>query len=205
MINTDAPSDVVEQAEKLRKELIHHNRQYYELDQPEITDAQYDVLFRELQALEKQYPAIASPDSPTLRVGGAALDKFSKVEHRQPMLSLDNAFSEKELSDFEQRIKDRLKAKTRSIEFVAEPKLDGLAVSLIYQDGVFTQGATRGDGNTGEDITPNLRTIRSLPLRLDDPPAGRIEVRGEVFIDKGAFEDLNRHQAKHNEKVFVNP
>ncbi len=205
MTNTDAPSDVVEQAEKLRKELAHHNRQYYELDQPEISDAQYDVLFRELQALEKQFPTIASPDSPTLRVGGAALDKFSKVEHRQPMLSLDNAFSEKELNDFEQRIKDRLKSKTTSIEFVAEPKLDGLAVSLIYQDGVFTQGATRGDGNTGEDITPNLRTIRSLPLRLDDAPAGRIEVRGEVFIDKGAFEELNRHQAKHKEKVFVNP
>ena len=198
-------SEVQQRLTELRERIVHHNRQYHELDQPEISDAEYDVLFRELQTLERQHPSLITSDSPTLRVGSVPLDKFAKVEHRQAMLSLDNAFSEKELTDFDQRIKDRLKLKAANIEYVAEPKLDGLAVSLVYQNGVFTQGATRGDGTTGEDITPNLRTIQSLPLTLADAPDGRIEVRGEVFIDKAAFEKLNADQARNNDKVFVNP
>ncbi len=205
MDGTEVTPEVKRRIKKLRDEIVHHNRQYHELDQPEVTDAEYDVLFRELQSLEKQYPSLITPDSPTSRVGAAPLEKFAKVEHRQAMLSLDNAFSEKELNDFNQRIKDRLKLKVATVEYVAEPKLDGLAVSLVYEDGVFVQGATRGDGNTGEDITPNLRTIQSLPLSLKDAPDGRIEVRGEVFIDKAAFEALNAHQARQNDKIFVNP
>ena len=145
------------------------------------------------------------PDSPTFRVGGQPLDKFDKVSHRQAMLSLDNAFSEKDLLDFDKRIKDRLKTSADKVGYVAEPKLDGLAVSLTYQDGVFVQGATRGDGKTGEDITPNLKTIRSLPLKLDAAPNGLLEVRGEVFIDKSSFEALNRDQEAKDDKVFVNP
>ncbi|MEM7259416.1 MAG: NAD-dependent DNA ligase LigA, partial [Pseudomonadota bacterium] len=198
------PAAAARRAGELQQTLSYHNHLYHVQDQPEIPDAEYDRLFHELKALEAEHPSLQTPDSPTLRVGGLPLDKFEKVTHRQAMLSLDNAFGEKELSDFDQRIKDRLKS-ADAVEYVAEPKLDGLAVSLIYQDGVFSQGATRGDGTTGEDITPNIRTIRSLPLSLKDAPAGRIEVRGEVFIDKQSFEQLNKLQADANEKVFVNP
>ena len=199
------PADIARQAAVLRDELNHHNYLYHVIDTPELPDAQYDKLFRELQTLEEQFPSLQVPDSPTLRVGGVAQEKFPKVEHRQAMLSLGNAFSAEELSDFDKRIKDRLNSKEATIEYVAEPKLDGLAVSLVFTDGVFTQGATRGDGQIGEDITPNLRTISSLPLTLKDAPNGRIEVRGEVFIDKKAFEQLNKDQQEKHDKVFVNP
>lgn len=198
------PAAAARRASELQEILNYHNDLYHVQDQPAIADAEYDALFHELKALESDYPSLQTADSPTLRVGGVALDKFEKVTHRQAMLSLDNAFSEKELNDFDQRIKDRLKT-AETIEYVAEPKLDGLAVSLVYQDGVFSLGATRGDGTIGEDITPNIRTIRSLPLTLKDAPSGRIEVRGEVFIDKKAFEQLNAQQASAEEKVFVNP
>jgi DNA ligase (NAD+) len=201
-----ASAAVKKKAAELRRTLTHHNHLYHSQDAPEIPDAEYDRLFQELKSLEQEYPALQSPDSPTQRVGGAPLDKFEKVTHRQAMLSLDNAFDEQSLNDFDQRIRDRLKSRAAAeIAYVAEPKLDGLAVSLVYRDGVFHQGATRGDGATGEDITPNLRTIRSLPLTLKDAPAGRIEVRGEVFIGKKSFEQLNRQQAAASEKVFVNP
>ncbi len=214
---TKVPDTARRRAEELQKILRHHNHRYHVLDDPEISDAAYDVYFRELVSLEKDHPDLQTPDSPTLRVGAPAQDKFNKVEHRMPMLSLDNAFAAEDLVDFDRRIKDRLKSSVRSgalssnelisatVDYVAEPKLDGLAVSLVYIDGLFTQGATRGDGLVGEDITPNLRTIKSLPLRLEDAPAGRIEVRGEVFIDKQSFVALNEDQAKKNHKVFVNP
>lgn len=205
MATAKVSADIAQRAEELRDELNHHNYLYHVMDTPELPDAQFDKLFQELQALEKQHPSLQVPDSPTQRVGGVAQEKFPKVEHRQAMLSLGNAFSPEELSDFDRRIKDRLKSKSTTIEYVAEPKLDGLAVSLVYTDGVFLQGATRGDGQVGEDITPNLRTIKSLPLTLKDAPSGRIEVRGEVFIDKKAFEQLNKDQQKKQEKVFVNP
>jgi DNA ligase (NAD+) len=198
-------TDKKNRAIELQKKLNRYNYLYHVEDSPEIPDAEYDQLFRELQQLEAENPDLQTPDSPTLKVGAAPLDKFEKVEHRLPMLSLGNAFGERELSDFDKRIKDRLKA-TTTIDYVAEPKLDGLAVSLVYIDGIFVQGATRGDGNTGEDITPNLRTIRNLPLQLvAGAPAGRIEVRGEVFLDKQSFLKLNQEQEKNNAKVFVNP
>lgn len=205
MASAKVPEKDRHRATGLRDELNRHNHAYHVLDTPEIDDVAYDVLFRELQELEELHPSLQTADSPTLRVGGAPLDKFTKVQHRQAMLSLGNAFSEKELGDFDKRIKDRLKSPSTVIEYVAEPKLDGLAVSLVYIDGVFDQGATRGDGQTGEDITPNLRTIKSIPLTLNNAPKGRIEVRGEVFIDKKDFQQLNKTQQEKQEKVFVNP
>ncbi len=189
----------------LRETLNHHSHLYHTLDKPELPDAEYDKLFNELISLEEKNPELQSPDSPTLRVGGQPLDKFEKVTHRQAMLSLGNAFEEKDLLDFDKRIKDRLKKTTEAVSYVAEPKLDGLAVSLSYQDGLFVQGATRGNGQVGEDITPNLRTIKSLPLKLDNAPDGLIEVRGEVFIDKPSFKALNKEQQARDDKVFVNP
>lgn len=194
----------------LRQQLHHHGHQYHVLDAPELPDAEYDKLFRELVELEQRFPGLQTEDSPTLRVGAPPLEKFTKVQHQLPMLSLDNVFSATDLQDFERRIRDRLKSESPEalageLEFVAEPKLDGLAVSLIYVDGTFARGATRGDGQTGEDITPNLRTLKSLPLTLSDAPAGRIEVRGEVFIDKNSFANLNKDQLLKDEKIFVNP
>lgn len=189
----------------LRETLNHHSHLYHTLDKPELPDAEYDKLFNELISLEEKNPELQSADSPTLRVGGQPLDKFEKVTHRQAMLSLGNAFEEKDLLDFDKRIKDRLKNSTSEVRYVAEPKLDGLAVSLSYQDGLFVQGATRGNGQVGEDITPNLRTIKSLPLKLDNAPDGLIEVRGEVFIDKASFKALNKEQQARDDKVFVNP
>ncbi len=189
----------------LRETLDHHSKLYHTFDQPEIPDAEYDKLFNELLSLEEKHPALQTADSPSLRVGGQPLDKFDKVTHRQAMLSLGNAFTEKDLIDFDKRIRDRLKTSESAIGYVAEPKLDGLAVSLTYQDGLFVQGATRGNGQVGEDITPNLRTIKSLPLKLANAPAGLLEVRGEVFIDKPSFVALNRDQQARDAKVFVNP
>ncbi len=197
-------ADKKTRALELQEKLTRYNRQYHIDDNPEIPDAEYDQFFRELQHLEAEFPELQTADSPTLKVGAAPLDRFEKVDHRMPMLSLGNAFGEDELKDFDKRLKDRLKT-SAAIEYVAEPKLDGLAVSLVYIDGLFTQGATRGDGSTGEDITPNLRTLRNLPLQLSGAPRGRIEVRGEVFLDKKSFARLNREQEKNNAKVFVNP
>ena len=198
-------SDPAKRVAWLRETLVHHSHLYHTLDAPELPDAEYDKLFNELISIEEKHPELQTADSPSLRVGGQPLDKFEKVTHRQAMLSLGNAFEEKDLLDFDKRIKDRLKKTTSTVTYVAEPKLDGLAVSLTYQDGLFVQGATRGNGQVGEDITPNLRTIKSLPLKLKDAPAGLIEVRGEVFIDKSSFEQLNKDQAKREDKVFVNP
>lgn len=189
----------------LRALLEHHNYRYYVFDDPEITDAEYDGLFRELQALEAEYPELASDDSPTQRVGGAPAAGFGTVAHLVPMLSLDNAFSADELEAFDRRIRDRLKTETQ-IEYSAETKLDGTAISLLYENGRLVRGATRGDGLTGEDVTHNVRTIDSIPLRLrgDDRP-GVLEVRGEVYMPKSGFGALNARLAREGGKTFVNP
>jgi len=198
------PQAIRARARELRAELERHNHQYYVLDAPLISDAEYDRLFRELQQLEGEYPEIAGADSPTQRVGGAALAQFDQVTHRTPMLSLNNAFSEDEVRAFDKRVCDGLKA--ADIEYLAEPKFDGLAISLTYARGIFAQGATRGDGYTGEDVTANLRTIKSIPLRLrgSTVPA-LLEVRGEVLMYRADFDRMNLRQRANGEKEFVNP
>jgi DNA ligase (NAD+) len=197
-------SSISEQINHLRTLLEQHNYNYYVLDTPSIPDAEYDRLLRELSALETQNPEFLSADSPTQKVGGAALSKFEQVAHQVPMLSLDNAFSEDEFTGFNRRIKDRLMS-TDELTFCCEPKLDGLAVSIIYRDGVLVQAATRGDGFTGENITQNVKTIRNVPLKLRGDFPKELEVRGEVFMDSAGFEKLNSEAQKRGEKVFVNP
>jgi len=198
-------SPIFEQISQLRAQLEEHNHNYYVLDAPSIPDAEYDRLMRELSALEQANPEFQSPDSPSQKVGGAALNKFEQVTHQVPMLSLDNAFSEEEFAAFNRRIKERL-MNSSELTFCCEPKLDGLAVSIIYRDGVLVQAATRGDGMVGENITQNVKTIRNVPLKLrgDDFPA-ELEVRGEVFMDSAGFAKLNSEAEKRGEKVFVNP
>ncbi|AOY87873.1 DNA ligase (NAD(+)) LigA [Marinobacter salinus] len=200
-----ATPDVIQRVEELRSAVDDHNYRYYVLDDPQVPDSEYDRLFRELQKLEAEYPELASDDSPTRRVGSSAETSFEEVVHRLPMLSLDNAFSEEELRDFDRRIRDRL-GSGDDIEYVCEPKLDGLAVSLHYENGSLTVAATRGDGYSGEDITANIRTIPSVPLKLrgKDVPE-LVEVRGEVYMPKAGFEKLNRRLADQGEKTFVNP
>ncbi len=199
------PSDVEQEVTDLRKQLQHHNYRYYALDDPQITDAEYDRMMQRLRELEEQYPNAVTPDSPTQRVGAAPLSAFQTVIHEMPMLSLDNAFDDEELLAFNQRILDRLKI-TGDIEYACELKLDGIAVSLLYRDGVLVRGATRGDGTNGEDITQNVRTINSIPLRLigEGFPAV-LEVRGEIYMPKAGFNALNEKARAANEKLFVNP
>jgi len=201
------PSDVRRRIADLRRQLHYHNYRYYVLDSPEISDADYDRLFRELQDLEAQHPALVTPDSPTQRVGAPPLEEFATVQHRIPMLSLGNAFDEAELRAFDERIKRHLGLPAdQAIDYMAELKVDGLAVSLSYQRGVFTHGATRGDGFTGEDVTVNLRTIRAIPLRmLTEKPPALLEVRGEVYLDKREFERINRQREEAGEPLFANP
>ena len=173
------PRDIRQRSEALRKTLEHHNRLYYVEDQPEIDDAEYDRLFQELLALEAKHPELATPDSPTQRVGGAPLPEFAEVRHRTPMLSIANAFDEEAVRAFDRRVREALEVD--AVEYAAEPKFDGLAISLTYRDGLLSEGATRGDGTTGEDVTPNLRTLRSIPLRLPKAADTReLEVRGEA-------------------------
>jgi DNA ligase (NAD+) len=194
-----------QQLETLRQKLRHHNHLYYVLDDPQIPDAEYDRLFRELQSLEAAHPELITPDSPTQRVGAAPLSEFGEIRHAIPMLSLGNVFSDEELLAFDKRIHDRLKSDAET-EFVAEPKLDGLAISILYENGVFTRAATRGDGETGEDVTHNVRTIASVPLRLlgEGYPAV-LEVRGEIYMPKAGFEAFNAKMRALGEKTFVNP
>ena len=196
---------VQEKIQALRTQIRYHNHRYYVLDDPQVPDAEYDRLFRELQALETAHPEFISSDSPTQRVGGEALSEFGSVRHELPMLSLANAFSEAELEAFDRRIHERLKDEAE-IEYVAEPKLDGLAISLLYENGVFVRAATRGDGETGEDVSANVRTIQSIPLRLlgEDYPS-RLEVRGEIYMPKAGFNQLNQGLAAENLKTFANP
>ncbi|MBC7185029.1 MAG: NAD-dependent DNA ligase LigA, partial [Marinobacter sp.] len=187
-----ATPDIIQRVEELRSVIDDHNYHYYVLDDPRIPDAEYDRLFRELQNLETEYPELASDNSPTRRVGSSAETSFEEVIHRLPMLSLDNAFSEEELRDFDRRVRDRLGI-SEDVEYVCEPKLDGLAVSLHYENGALTTAATRGDGYSGEDITANIRTIPSVPLRLrGEGVPDLVEVRGEVYMPREGFEQLNR-------------
>ncbi len=196
------------EAEQLRATIDHHNYRYYVLDSPEVTDAEYDRLMRRLEALERDHPELLTPDSPTQRVGAAPSEKFGVVVHRQPMLSLANAMDAEEMVEFDQRIKRFLKDDA-DIEYVAEVKLDGLAVELVYEDGRLTGGSTRGDGVNGEDVTQNIRTIKSIPLHLMKPPGRslpqRLEVRGEVIFGRQGFERLNEERVKAGEPPFVNP
>ncbi len=198
-------SKVEKRIAELRDALNEHNHRYYVLDDPTVSDADYDQHFRELQALEEAHPEHLSEDSPTQRVGSAPLDSFDSVQHAVPMLSLGNAFSEDELADFDKRVIDRLDA-AGSITYVAEPKLDGLAVSLRYEQGRFVQGATRGDGTTGENVTTNLKTIASIPLTLRGKAIPEVlEVRGEVFMSHAAFKSNNQRLEAEGQKCFVNP
>lgn len=187
--------------EELTKLIERHNRLYHEEDRPEISDQEYDQLVRELIALEENFPDLAQPDSPTKRVGGAPLPFFEKVVHKTPMLSLGNAFSEEDLRDFDRRVRQAVG--NQAVRYVCELKIDGLAVSLHYENGLFVKGATRGDGTTGEDITQNLRTIRSIPLRLSRPLS--LEARGEAYMPKPAFEKLNKEREERGEPLFANP
>ena len=192
--------------ETLRNKLREYEYHYHVLDNPLVPDAEYDRLMNELKNLEWQHPELITPDSPTQRVGAKPLDGFSQVTHELPMLSLDNAFSDEDLDGFLRRMESYISVTPSSLDFCCEPKLDGLAVSILYVNGVLTQAATRGDGSTGEDITANIRTIRNIPLRLktDNPPL-RLEVRGEVFMPQKGFEALNQKALEKGEKTFANP
>ena len=200
-----APALAAGRVRELRAEIERHNHAYYVLDAPTIPDADYDRLFRELQGLEQQYPDLLTADSPTGRVGAAPLKEFPPRVHGVPMLSLNNAFDQAEVEAFDQRVRDGLEA-IATVDYAVEPKFDGLAISLTYENGLFTRGATRGDGTTGEEVTPNLRTLRCIPLRLAGGgwPA-LIEIRGEVLLFRKAFDQPNTRQRQRGEKEFANP
>jgi len=197
---------VQRRVQELRKQIDGHNVRYYVYDSPTVSDAEYDALMRELETLEAAHPGLITPDSPTQRVGAVPQSELATVRHRGPMLSLANAMDEAELRAFDERV-HRALGSDAAIEYVAEPKLDGVAVELVYEEGHFVQGSTRGDGVTGEDITLNLRTIRAIPLTLrplaDIPRL--LEVRGEVFMHRDEFESLNRRRAEAGEPLFANP
>ena len=189
---------------ELHRLLREHAHRYYTLDDPTISDGEYDLLFHELLDLEERFPELITPDSPSRRVGGAPLKKFTQVDHRTPMLSLENGFGDDDFLAFEERLLRYLN-RTAPIPYVTEPKLDGLAVELVFQDGIMVQGSTRGDGITGEEISAQLRTIPVIPLRLKRQIAGLLEVRGEVFMDKDGFSRLNEEQTLAGRPVFANP
>src|SRR4030043_765162 len=198
---------IKKRVEKLREEIEYHNHRYYVLDQPEVSDAQYDRMMRELEKLEEEHPELRSPNSPTQRVGAPPLEAFEIVRHTLPMLSLANAFDENEARDFDKRVKKFL-GSSEEIIYVAEPKLDGLAVELVYKGGHLMVGSTRGDGVNGENITQNLRTIKTIPvqlLRKEIPAPERLEVRGEVIIQLKKFKELNRKREEMGEPLFANP
>lgn len=202
MSREDSPEQRID---ALRRDIDHYNYRYYALDDPQVSDDHYDRLLRELQDLESEHPGLVTPESPTQRVGVAPHSLFEEAPHETPMLSLDNAFDEDELRDFDRRVRERL-GHDEPVDYACEPKLDGLAISLLYRNGMLHRAATRGDGYTGEDITANIRTIRAIPLRLygDDVPAA-FEVRGEAYMPLDGFERLNRQLADSGEKTFVNP
>jgi DNA ligase (NAD+) len=203
-----ASAPVQEQLDSLREQIRYHNYRYHVLDDPEIPDIEYDRLMRRLQELEAEHPDLVTPDSPTQRVGDQPISAFGTVRHELPMLSLENAFSTEELREWTRRVRTRLEIESEAdtLEYMAEPKLDGAAVSLLYQDGVLVRGATRGDGTSGEDITHNVRTIEAIPLHLIGKGyPDRLEVRGEVFMPKAGFEAYNEKARREGEKTFVNP
>jgi len=196
-----------ERVNQLRKEIEYHNYRYYVLNDPQVSDAEYDTLMKELEELERRYPELRTPNSPTQRVGAPPLEEFGTVTHTIPMLSLANAMEEGDVVEFDKRIKRFLKT-NEEIEYVAEPKLDGIAVELIYERGAFVIGSTRGDGVTGEDVTQNLRTIRTIPLHLiekEEHPPERLEVRGEVYMEVNDFKELNKRRERSGESLFANP
>jgi len=196
--------DPAGRAEKLRRAIERHNRLYYNEAEPEISDAEYDRLFQELVKLETEHPGLLTPDSPTHRVGFKPSEEFAPVTHRVPMLSLANAFDEEDVAAFDRRVREGLE--TENVEYAAELKFDGLAITLAYEDGIFVRGATRGDGTTGEDVTPNLRTVRTIPLRLEGRKWPKLlEVRGEVLMTRKDFEIINKRALEAGEKTFVNP
>src|SRR5262249_38007045 len=204
-----ASTAVAKEIEQLRKKIRHHEYLYYVLDDPEISDAEFDRLMNRLKRLEAEHPELKTPDSPTERVGGSPREGFQAVRHKRPMLSLDNVFSYEELAEFDRRV--RKLAGREQVEYVAEHKFDGLSISLQYEGGILVRGVTRGDGTTGEDVTANVKTIRSLPLRVDGGelktlslPAG-FEARGEIIMSRKAFEALNRQQEEQGGKRFANP
>ncbi|HZZ92085.1 MAG TPA: NAD-dependent DNA ligase LigA [Usitatibacter sp.] len=199
-----APREAAAKAEKLRRAIDRHNRLYYQEASPEITDEEYDRLFKQLLDLETQFPDLCTPDSPTQRVGAAPGEGFAPVQHRVPMLSLANAFADDDVLAFDRRVREALGVE--SVEYSCELKFDGLAVTLGYEEGLLVQGATRGDGAVGEDVTPNLRTIRSIPLRLDGrKQPRRLDVRGEVLMTRRDFQAINQRALDRGEKAFVNP
>ncbi|MFP4387397.1 MAG: NAD-dependent DNA ligase LigA [Desulfococcaceae bacterium] len=207
MSETQPSPEVIERARRLRGDLHRHNYRYHVLDDPEISDAEFDRMMRELMALEEKYPALQAPDSPTLRVGAPPLDKFDTAPHDPPMLSLDNAFSEADLRGFHDRVRRRLETNAE-VRYTAEPKLDGLAVELVYEDGRLIRAVTRGDGATGEVVTENVRTISQAPLRLRTENGAlptRLEVRGEIFIARRAFQRLNADRLAADRPPFANP
>lgn len=198
------PKDMQRRAASLREQIELHNYNYYVLDDPQISDAEFDKLLHELEQIESEYPSLVTPDSPTQRVGAPPLSAFAEVKHKVPMLSLSNAFDEDEVRAFDKRIRER--SERAEIEYLAEPKLDGLAVNLLYKKGELVQAATRGDGSRGEDVTQNVRTIRSVPLRMRGSKIpSLLEVRGEVFMSRKGFLELNEQQKQSNTKLFVNP
>jgi DNA ligase (NAD+) len=200
------PADRIEE---LRRLIRHHDERYYIVNAPEIADAEFDALMRELERLEAENPDLVTIDSPTQRVGGRAAAGFETVEHAEPMLSLDNAYSDEELRAFDERVRrglDAIGAPSDAVEYVAELKIDGVSIALTYEDRLLVRAATRGDGVRGEDVTPNVRTIRAIPLRLaGDAPSGRIEVRGEVYLPRKAFEKINAERENNGEPLFQNP
>jgi DNA ligase (NAD+) len=202
-----APKTVKKRAEELRRKVGYHDHRYYVLDDPEIADPEYDDLLRELRQIEGEHPELLTPDSPTQRVGGRPLEKFKQIQHHEPMLSLANARDEDELRAWAKRVErrlERLDISGREIRYVTEPKVDGLAISLTYEDGVFTRGATRGDGQVGEDVTQNLKTIKAIPLRIEDAPE-LVEVRGEIYLPLAGFTRVNEQRAQEGQSTFANP
>jgi len=199
------PAGVIQRVSELRREIDDHNYRYYILDDPIVPDAEYDRLMSELTELEREFPQLVVPESPTQRVGASPVDGFEQVQHELPMLSLDNAFSNESVADFDQRVRDRLET-DGSITYAVEPKIDGTAISIVYEDGKLRRAATRGDGTTGEDVTHNVRTIASIPLQLrGEGYPGFLEVRGEIFMPRAGFEALNERARKAGQKTFVNP
>ncbi|MCK4518887.1 MAG: NAD-dependent DNA ligase LigA, partial [Candidatus Omnitrophica bacterium] len=198
-----ASESVKKKIEELRRQIERHSRLYYIKDRPEISDSRYDELFRELKSLEEKYPELKDASSPTMRVGAVPREGFSKVKHAGRMLSLQAVHTKKDALDFDRRCREVLGV--NKLDYVCEPKLDGLSIELHYEKGVFVQGATRGDGTTGEDITENLRTIRSIPLKLRDNRLDHFIVRGEAVMLLKDFQELNKKHTKENKQAFANP
>src|SRR3954465_9730719 len=197
--------DTASRLAELRRTIRRHEERYYILNDPEISDAEFDELLHELEKLEAEHPELVTPDSPTQRVGGRLVEGFATVEHRVPMLSLDNAYNEEELRAFDERVRKGAALGDAKVAYVAELKIDGLSIALTYENGRLLRGATRGDGVRGEEVTPNVRTIRRIPLVLKEPVPGRIEVRGEVYLPKAHFERINREREQEGEPLYANP